>query len=144
MTDVASLPDFDELERDVVAGTIVGAVILGLYAAWIAADIVARWLVFLVVALVVGYVLLTKPTVRSQAVYGGYALAALIVLTPIFVIIPDVLSAGTYGVGATGMIFQIANLLLLVVFLIPAAIVAYAAYRLDGGTGVVERVRQRT
>lgn len=130
-----------DLEPTRVAGAVLGATLLGMYAAWIAADFLARPLTFLVVAGGAGYVLAGKPDARSQAVYGGYVLAGLLVLTPILMVLPDVLSGSTYGPGALGMALLVGNVLLFVLFAIPAVAVAYVAYRLDGGRGVLQRVR---
>lgn len=130
-----------DLDAGHLAGVAVGAVLLGAYAAWIAADLLARPLAFLVVAAGAGYVLAGKPDRRSQAVYAGYVLAGLLLLTPVLMVLPDALSGGTYGPGALGMVLLVGNLLLLVLFAIPATVVAYVAYRLDGGTGIVRRVR---
>lgn len=124
-----------------VAATVVGGLVLGLYASWMAADLVARWLVFLVVALGAGYALFDQPAVRAQVAYGCYVLAGLVLLTPVLMILPDVLSGSVYGVGAVGMAAQLANLILLAVFGLLAAIVAYVGYRASGGRGVLERLR---
>lgn len=133
------------LERPTDATTVAvavgGGLVLGLYASWMAADLVARWLVFLVVAVGAGYALFDQPDVRAQVAYGCYVLAGLLVLTPILMLFPDVLSGSEYGVGAVGMAAQLANLILLLVFGLLAAIVAYAGYRASGGRGVLERLR---
>ncbi|MDZ7731621.1 MAG: hypothetical protein U5K37_12970 [Natrialbaceae archaeon] len=95
----------DELDPKLIAGTVVGAVLLGLYAAWIAADLLARWLTFGIVAIGAGYVLFSKEEIRGQFVYAAYVFAGLLVLTPVFMVMPDVLSAEAYGRTATELIF---------------------------------------
>jgi hypothetical protein len=126
-----------------VLGTAVGSLVLGLFAAWIAADLLPRLLTFLAVAGATGYRLFATAAVRRQAAIACKVLAGLLVVTPLFVVLPDVLSADTYGVSAMSMVVSIANLLLFVPFALAAAIVAYVAYRLEGGTGIVQRVRNR-
>jgi len=46
-------------------------------------------------------------------------------------VLPDALSAGVYGRGAFEMVFLTVNLVLFVVFAVPAAVVAYLSYRLS-------------
>lgn len=119
-----------------------GAALLGLYASWAAADVATRWLTFVVVTLVVGYRLAEQSTVRKQSVTAGYVLAALLAITPVLVVLPDVLSAGQYGVSGLDMVALRWNLYLFVLFAIPASVVAYLAYRLDGNPGIVSRIRR--
>lgn len=123
------------------AATVAGAVPLALYATWIAADLLARWFVFPVVAVGAGYALSVRPTVREQASYACYALAGLLAVTPVFVVLPDVLSAGEYGTSTSSLLFTLGNLFLVVLFALLAALVAYVGYRVDGGRSVLERVR---
>jgi len=132
-----------ELDLQQLSRVVVGASVLGLYAGWMTADVAARWLTFPAVSLLAGYVLFGKARRHDQVVFVGYGLAVLVALTPVMMVLPDLLSAGSYGVGSLELVFLRWNLYLLVLFLIPAAVVAYATYRFDGGRGVLARVRDR-
>lgn len=140
MSDRASALVRVDLEPGHLARTVLGALALALYAAWMAADILPRWLSIPFVAVIGGYLLVDRDP-HGQVVYLGYAFGALLVLTPILMILPDV--RGDFGEAAATMAFMTANLLLLVLFLIPAVLVVYATYRFDGGRGVIRRLRDR-
>jgi len=135
------LQTLDELRWPHLARATAGAFLLGSYASWIAADVLPRVLAFIVAAVAIGYLLFTTHGRRRQAAVGCYVLAGLLVLTPVCVVLPDVLSASVYEVSAASMVFTIANLLLFVPFAVAATIVTYVAYRLDGGTGILQRVQ---
>lgn len=122
-----------------IAGVVIGAVVLALYASWMAADLVARWLTLPATAVVAGYLLSGRENGGAKTVFVGYALAAMLAVTPVVMILPDVLGEFTEGPVAMGL--TAANLLLVVLFFLPAAVLAYATYRLDGGQGIIERVR---
>lgn len=122
-----------------VTGLAAGAVVVSLYATWMVADIVARWLAFPVTVLVTGYLLYGREGSHEKAVFVGYALAALLAVTPVAMILPDVLWEFTEN--PTAMALTVSNVILFVLFLLPAAVVAYTTYRFDGGRGVVQRVR---
>lgn len=130
-----------EVEKIVVSAG--AAAVPGLYAAWIAADLLSRWLVFPVVTVAVGYALYTKAEGREKLAFACYVLAGLVAVTPAFVVLPDVLAADRYGVSAWALAFTFGNLILTAFFAISAALLAYAGYRIDGGRGAVERVRDR-
>lgn len=115
-----------------VGRLLVGASVLGGYAAWAGADLLPRWLAFLVVALSAGYLLASNATARAQMVVVGYGLATLLAVTPALMILPDVLSAGSYGVALGDVVFLRWNLYLFVVFFVPALVVAALTARLDG------------
>lgn len=134
-----------DLDVATVAAPVVAGAALGLYAAWIAADLLARWVVFLVVTVGGGYALhaYAGTNGRETAAYACYALAGLVAVTPIFVVLPDVLSADAYGVDGWALAFTIANLFLAALFAVPAAVLAYVGYRLNGGRGIAERARDR-
>lgn len=119
------------------------AAVSGLYAAWIAAGLLSRWFVFPLVTATVGYVLYAKTDGHETVAWACYVLAGLVAVTPVFVVLPDVLAADRYGVSAWALAVTIGNLILLVFFAIPAAVLAYVGYRLDGGRGVSERLRDR-
>lgn len=139
MSETSSVDLDADLDPRHVAGVVVGALVLALYASWMAADIVGRWLIFPVVALLTGYYLYLRDEPGDKGVFFGYSLAGMMVLTPILMVVPDLTGSFEGGTPAIGL----ANVVILVIFLIPAAIVAYVTYRYSGGTGVVERVRDR-
>lgn len=126
-------------DRRHAARAVLGAAVLALYAAWMAADVVPRWLLLPVVALLAGIVLYRRRSADEQAAYLGYALALLLLLTPVVVVLPD-LTAGFAASPAT-MVLMASNLLLVVVFGLAAALVAYLTYRVDGGPGVLGTIR---
>lgn len=127
-----------EFEPRHLSRAAVGSLAVGLYATWMAADLVGRWLVFPAVAVLAGALLYGRDGGHEQLVFVGYAFAVLLAVTPAFVVLPDVLADGLT------MLFMTANLLLVVLFALPAAAVAYVTYRVDGGRGVVQRVRDHS
>lgn len=132
--DSTSDVDLHHLSRAVL-----GAVVISLYAVWMAADLVARWLLFPVVAVLAGYLLFERSTAHAQTVFVGYAFAVMLVVTPVLLFIPDL--TGGFDASPSTMLFTTANVVLLLLFAIVAGIVAYATYRYDGGRGAVQRIR---
>lgn len=124
-----------------VARIVGGALALSLYAGWMTADLVGRWLTVPVVALLSGWLLFQRQDSHDQWVFFGYSLAALVATTPVLMILSDALSAGTYGVGRMAIVFMYANVLLVFIFATIGAVIAYVTFRFDGGTGLIERVR---
>ena len=116
-----------------------GALVVSLYATWMAADLVGRWLLFPIVALMAGYLLHQRETGREQVVFVGYTLAGLLVLTPVIMVLPDGFAG--FGVGSATMLFMAANALLFLLFALLAAVVAVVTFRLDRGRGFVQHVR---
>lgn len=104
-----------------------------------AADLVPRWLLLPVVGLIAGLVLYRQGSADEQAAYLGYALALLLLLTPVLVVLPD-LTAG-FAASPGTMLSMASNLLLVVIFGLAAALVAYITYRVNGGPGVSEALR---
>lgn len=123
-----------EAEPKDVAVSVVAAALLGIYATWITADFLPRWLVFGFVLVAGGFSLLTQDTRRARLQNALYALAGLLVLTPILLVLPDVLHADTLGVSALSLAFTVANLLLFVVFAVLAAVSAGVGYWAGGAT----------
>lgn len=105
-----------------------------------AADLVPRWLLFPVVAVLAVFLLYERTAAHEQAVFVGYALAAMLATTPFVMVVPDV--TGGFGAGLS-MVFTTANLLVFVIFVLVAGVVGYGTYRLDGGRGVLQRLRNR-
>lgn len=128
-----------EFEPKHLGGVVIGAVVVALYAAWMAADMAGRWITFPLVAVIAGYFLIQRTDGGDKIVFVGYAIAGLLIITPLFFTLPEILSGfdGELMTRAFGM----ANLLLVIVFVIPGVIVAYATYRFDGGQGVIQRLR---
>lgn len=116
-----------ETEPVTVAGAIVAAGLLGIYAAWIAADILPRWLTAALVLVGGGYGLLRQETRRARLQNVLYAVAGLLLLTPVLMILPDAIQADAFGVGVLSIVFMTANIVLFVVFGVVAALVAGVA-----------------
>lgn len=116
-----------ETEPVTVAGAIVAAGLLGMYAAWIAADILPRWLTAALVLVGGGYGLLRQETRRARLQNVLYAVAGLLLLTPVLMILPDAIQADAFGVGVLSIVFMTANIVLFVVFGVVAALVAGVA-----------------
>lgn len=104
-------------------------------AAWVAGELASPVIVFLAVAVMTGYLLDQRRGERAKLVLVGYAVAALLAVSPVLFVLPDVL-AGRTGVLSQHMTVVVTRLLLLV-----AGILAYGTYRLDGGVGVLARAR---
>lgn len=117
-----------ETEPKAVVTSVVVAALLGGYASWIAADLLPRWLVFGFVLVVGSYGLLTQDLRQARLQSALYTFAGLLFLTPILLVLPDVLHADTLGVSASSLAFTTANLLFFVVFAIFAAVFAGLGY----------------
>jgi hypothetical protein len=128
-----------DVERGHLVRVVLGAVVISLYAVWMAADLIARWLLFPVVAVLAGYLLFERDTAHEQTIFVGYAFAALLLVTPLLLFFPDV--TGDFDRSLSSLLFTTANVLLFVLFAVVAGTVTYVTYRLDGGRGVVQRIR---
>ena len=118
-----------------VVGAVAASLLLGAYAAWITAAYVPRAVAFVFVAVGVGGTLYRQKRRDDGGLglaYAGYVLSGLLVLTPVMMVLPDAASAGEYGVGAFELVFMTMNVVLLFVFAVPAAVVAYLSYRASG------------
>lgn len=133
----------DGVDPRMIAVTVVGATIAALYAAWALADLLPRWVSGGVIGLVVAITLLGQPSLAKQVGTLGYTLAVLLVLTPLLMLAPDLLTAEALGVGYGELLFMVSHAILLVIFAVPAGVLAYLAYRVEGGTGLLERLRNR-
>ena len=143
MSEERRFPLDASFETQHLVSALVCALALASYATWITADLVARWLVFPVVVLLAGFLLLGKNSQHDQAVFLGYGMAALLALTPLFMILPDLRSAGTYGPSPLDMALTTLNVVFLGIFLAIALVIAYATFRYDGGIGILQRIRER-
>lgn len=128
----ASLDDLADEEPRTIAASVAGAVLLGIYASWMFADLLPRWLVFGVTLLAGGYGLLAFDARSERLRAGLYAFAALLLSTPVVLVLPDALYADEFGVSAVSLVFTTVNVLLLVVFAVLAAIVGGVGYWLGG------------
>jgi hypothetical protein len=132
---VAALRDALAVEhrhsRTTTAIVLALAVLLAWYASWLAADLGLGTVAFVLVAAVGAYCLYRQPT-RSRVLAAAlYALAAMLALTPVFMNLPFHLDAGAYGVeNATAFTVRLADAIVLVVFLVLAAVPVAAARRL--------------
>lgn len=118
-----------------VSSVVLGAVVVAAVAAWVAAEVAGPVVVFPAVAGMAGVLLDRRAGDRAKLVFVGYAVAAVLAASPVLFFLPDVL------VGRTSVLAQVMTVVLTRVLLLVGAVVAYAAYRVDGGRGVLERTR---
>ncbi|MFT4945704.1 MAG: hypothetical protein ACI9K3_001654, partial [Halovenus sp.] len=111
-----------DIEPRHVAGVALGAAVIAFYTAWMAADVVSRVVVFPIVALAAGFVLSRQTEPGQKSVYVGYTLSKLLVLTPFVFVLPDV--SGDFTAGAAELALTVSNLILFVLFLLPAGLLA--------------------
>lgn len=138
--DIDSDTDSDgDVDPRHLAGVTLGAAVIALYASWMAADLVARWLTIPIVLVIAGSRLYGREGIGEKLAFVGYTLAALLALTPVLIILPDVL--GDFTESPAEMALTVSNALLVVVFVFLAATLAYLTYRIDRGQGVIQRVR---
>lgn len=127
-------------DRDLghVSSVLLGAVVVAAVAAWVAAEVAAVVVVFLAVAVMAGYLLDRRTGDRAKLVFVVYAVAAVIAASPVVFFLPDVLA------GRASVLTQVMTVVLTRLLLLVAGVVAYIGYRLDGGTGVLARLRDST
>lgn len=107
------------------------AAVLAWYVGWLVADLGLRGPAFLIALAVAWYLLYAQPTRRAMTVRGLAALAVLLAVTPVFLDLPFLLAASRYGVATPwAFVARAADLVMLVVFLLLAAIPAGIARRL--------------
>lgn len=131
-------PLFEHTHDALTTGVVVvSAALLGLYASWTTADFGLRTPVFVVVALVLGYLLYGQDS-RSRVVAGAlYSLAALVALTPLLYELTVLLRAQ----NPLQHVLSVTDLLFVLLFWVVAAVPALAAYRLTTGP-FAERLRR--
>jgi hypothetical protein len=126
--------EFDHAHDRTTKALVLGAaVLLGAYAGYLLADLGLRTVAFVVVTAWAAYGLYARPTRRDVAIRGLYALAVLVLATPVALAatIP-VLPHGTAGIeNLLGFVVTIADLVLLAVFGAIAAVPAGVAFLLD-------------
>lgn len=106
-----------------------GALLVGLAAAWIAADVLPRWLTLPVVTLGVGYWLVVPIDDTDRLARWLYALAGLVAVAPVVLILPALRRSGDLGVGWGTLLFAEHVLLTFAVFWVVAAVVAALGWR---------------
>lgn len=106
-------------------GIVALASALGGYVAWLTADYGANTLVFLVAAVGSAYVLYLRADGWNALAVACYLFAAFVALTPVFLNLAYVVHGGQYGIGPlVPFVFSLANLVVLVVFVVLALIPA--------------------
>lgn len=111
------------------------AAVLGWYLSWLTADFGLRFPAFLLGTTGMAVVLYRQPTRRYVTVVSLYALAGLLVLTPVFMNLYFLLSAGEFGISNTAaFVVGLSDLIFLVAFAVLAAIPAVLARRLTPGS----------
>lgn len=116
----------DHRHPPATAGLVVaGAMALGWFAAWLTADLGVGAVAFVLAALSAGYGLYRQPDRTAVLSTWAYAVAALLALTPVFLNLPFLLAAPTYGIGdPAAFTLRLADAISLVAFLLLAAVPA--------------------
>lgn len=123
-------PLFDHTHDPVTTAIVVGfAAVLGLLAGWVTADFGVRFLAFLVGAVGTGYLLYGQPTRRAVTAAGLYSVAALLAVAPLLYELSVVLAVE----APLRHVFSLADVLLLFLFWIAAAVPALVGYRIATG-----------
>lgn len=118
--------------RATIAVVVVISLALGWYGSWLAADLGLGTVVFVLGAALSAYGLYRQPSRRAVVVVGLYALAALLVATPVLLNLPFVLVAGSYGVSdPAAFTMRLSDAIFLLVFVILAAVPGGLAWRLS-------------
>lgn len=116
---------------------VVLALLCGAYAAWLLADFGLRWPALLAVAVLAGVFFYSRRTPAAMLVCGFYALAVLVVLTPIVLDLAFVFAADGYGITPWPFVLSLADLVFLGVFVVLAlvlsAIGVVISRRVDAG-----------
>ena len=141
-TSDSQLPLFDHThDIGTTAITVVASVLLGLYAAWLAAGILPRLLVFPPAAVLVGVGVYRQPNARSVVASLFYALGALVVLTPIAIELPVLLTADMPGVTSPwARILTMTNLKIFLGFALVGAISGAIGYYLHNSESIKSRL----
>ena len=141
-TSDSRLPLFDHTHNiGTTAITVIASVLLGLYAAWLAAGILPRLLVFPPAAVLVGVGVYRQPNARSVVASLFYALGALVILTPIAIELPVLLTAGMPGVTSPwARILTMTNLKIFLGFALVGAILGAIGYYLHNAEAIRSRL----
>ena len=141
-TSDSQLPLFDRTHNiGTTAITVIASVLLGSYAAWLAAGILPRLLVFPTAAVLVGVGVYRQPNARSVVASLFYALGALVILTPIAIELPVLLTADMPGVTSPwARILTMANLKIFLGFALAGAISGAIGYYLHNTEAIKSRL----
>lgn len=141
-TSDSQLPLFDHTHNiGTTAITAIASVLLGLYAAWLAAGILPRLLVFPLAAVLTGVGVYRQPNARSVVASLFYALGALVILTPIAIELPVLLTADMPGVTSPwARILTTANLKIFLGFALVGAISGAIGYYLHNAETIRSRL----
>jgi len=141
-TSDSRLPLFDHAhDVGTTAITVIASVLLGWYAAWLAAGILPRLLVFPPAAVVVGVGVYRQPDARGVVASIFYALGALVVLTPVAIELPVLLTADMPGVTSPwARIVTMTNLKLILGFALVGAILGAIGYSIRNAEAIRSRL----
>lgn len=112
------------------SSVLLGAVAVAAVAAWAAAEVADPLIVFLGVSVMAGYLLDRRAGDRRKLVLVGYAVAGVVLVSPVLYLLPEVLA------GRTSVLGQTMTVVLTRLFVLVAGVVAYGTYLLDGGAGI--------
>ena len=141
-TSDSQLPLFDHThDVGTTAITVIASVLLGLYAAWLAVGILPRLLVFPPAAVLVGVGVYRQPNARSVVASLFYALGTLVILTPIAIELPVLLTADMPGVTSPwARILTLTNLKIFLGFALAGAISGAIGYYLHNTEAIKSRL----
>jgi hypothetical protein len=141
-TSDSRLPLFDHAhDVGTTAITVIASVLLGWYAAWLAAGILPRLLVFPPAAVLVGVGVYRQPDARGVVASIFYALGALVVLTPVAIELPVLLTADMPGVTSPwARIVTMTNLKLFLGFALVGAILGAIGYSIRNAEAIRSRL----
>jgi hypothetical protein len=141
-TSDSRLPLFDHAhDVGTTAITVIASVLLGWYAAWLAAGILPRLLVFPPAAVGVGVGVYRQPDARGVVASIFYALGALVVLTPVAIELPVLLTADMPGVTSPwARIVTMTNLKLFLGFALVGAILGAIGYSIRNTEAIRSRL----
>lgn len=118
---------------------LVTAVVPAWYLSWLLADFGLRGVGFLLGWIGASWVLVNRNPPRELGITWLRIIAGLLLLTPVFLVLPFVMNAGRFGVGnLAGFVLTESNLITILVFALLAAIPAGIAQwlaRTDVGSG---------
>ena len=121
--------------------TVIASVLLGWYAAWLAAGILPRLLVFPPAAVLVGIGVYRQPDARGVVASIFYALGALVVLTPVAIELPVLLTADMPGVTSPwARIITMTNLKIFLGFALVGAIFGAIGYYIRNAKAIRSRL----
>lgn len=116
---------FEQVDRREAGLALALSLVPAWYLSWLLADVGLRWIGFVLGWTAVSWVLVSREWPRELGIAWLRILAGLLLLTPIFLVIPFVLNAGRFGVGKlAGFVLTESNLITIVVFALLAAVPA--------------------